>query len=40
MPTMFASRAAIDSTRLPPPPTRIGIGFCTGFGVPSWLTIV
>ena len=29
------SRAAIDSTRLPPPPTRIGgHGACTGRGVP------
>ena len=34
--TMSASRPAIDSTRLPPPPMRIGgCGFCTGLGVPS-----
>ena len=33
MPTMSASRAAIDSTRGPPPPMRIGgCGRCTGLG--------
>ena len=40
MPTMSASRAAIESTRLPPPPTRIGTCCCTGFGSPSSPEIV
>ena len=36
MPTMSASRAAIDNTRLPPPPIRIGgHGAWMGLGVPS-----
>ena len=35
MPTMSASRAAMPSTRWPPPPIRIGgHGRCTGFGQP------
>ena len=33
MPTMSASRAAIDSTRLAPPPMRNGGGDCDGLGV-------
>ena len=37
--TMSASRPAIDSTRLPPPPMRIGTWRCTGFGVPVCFSI-
>ena len=36
IPTMSASRAAMDSIRFPPAPMRIGgCGFWTGFGKPS-----
>ena len=40
MPTTSACRAAMERTRLPPPPTISGgPGFCTGRGASEWARI-